>query len=386
MKYAASSDTSGLLGHSRIENPSLLFEKFTLPANFRNQPSEKDQALRAICDARSAFIEAKRKANTLSLLNRATYSRRSKTIFGKLISRMAINLAEGLLENSGIALDRNTGAPYIPASAIKGCCRNAAYWMEKSDAIGAGTADRLFGTTERQGIITFLPAFPVEPAKLTLDILTPHPRKNGVEGDPTPNKFPVVDTGAVFAFNYFIAPKVEDRCLDQTHRELGAIFEKAFELGIGAKTAAGHGWFQRETAKETQFEECQREIEETQQRKREAEAAEREKQIARERQKEEQDRLQAEAAERKLQEEAKAKAEYENASPLERLRIGWTNLSKDELGKELLRIESKPLEEQRTLLEVFASKNPKNQKKYLKDKKIGAAIKKAATNLNFQLP
>jgi CRISPR/Cas system CMR subunit Cmr6 (Cas7 group RAMP superfamily) len=46
----------------------------------------------------------------------------------RLGGRLAINLADGIIENAGMCLDRIFGEPMIPASALKGVARNCALW------------------------------------------------------------------------------------------------------------------------------------------------------------------------------------------------------------------------------------------------------------------
>lgn len=46
-------------------------------------------------------------------------------LYGRLESRLMVNMAGGVMENAGLCLDRY-GIPYIPASAIKGCARRLA--------------------------------------------------------------------------------------------------------------------------------------------------------------------------------------------------------------------------------------------------------------------
>ncbi len=388
MRYAIARDTNDLLGNTPVDNASLLFEKFLLPLDYRASPEQKDNALKRLLNWH-ANPEGQRKAKALSEQIQHTYQNRARTFYAALQSRLAINLANGLLENAGICLDRNTGSPYIPASAVKGCCHHATFWMEKDGHLDPGTTERLFGTTQAKGLVTFLPAFPEGPVSFDLDILTPHGRKNGKEENPVPNKYPVVKEGARFAFSYFIARQDrlegDSSAIDSQHELLEKIFEAAFMAGMGAKTAAGLGWFQRDT-------DYEREIRE----KREKEAEEiaaREKaaQLEAARQKEaEQRRLeeiakQREAEQRKADEEKAAQEAYQKASPEERLRIDWSQLSKGDFGKELAGILDKSESEQRILLEVFLAKNQKNQKKFLKEKKLGPRIKQAAQALQIEL-
>jgi len=389
MRHAIAQDTADLLGHARIENASLLFEKFLLPLDYKAEPEQKDEALKRLLDGHIT-LDAQRKAKALSEQIHRTHRERAGTLYATLQSRLAINLAEGLMENAGICLDRNTGSPYIPASAVKGCCHHAAYWMKKEKKLDPGTTEKLFGTTEAQGEIAFLPAYPEGDVGLDLDILTPHPRQHGREENPVPNKYPVVKEGTRFAFSYYLNRSCsgggEAGETDARHELIQRIFEVAFESGIGAKTAAGLGWFQRDSDYETEIRE-QREKEAAAQAEREEAERQEAARLAEEaRRKAEAEAKQREAEQRKAEEEEAARQAYEQASPEERLRIDWSQMSKGDFAKELAAIGNKSEAEQRILLEVFLGKNEKNRKKFLKDKKVGPRIKEAAQALNIELP
>jgi CRISPR type III-B/RAMP module RAMP protein Cmr6 len=208
-------------------------------------------------------------------LFRSAYGERAMITIGQLEGRLAINLADSLIQNAGICLDRLFGLPYIPGSAVKGVCRHAALEELKSapDARKVELLEALcavFGTAEndfekgdlkpyrhllshdcgdQRGGISFLPAYPVNEAKIVVDLTNVHYPdyyRSGREADlqserPMPNPFPAVETGARFAF-----------CLVQTRVDEGRDLlgharrwlEAALTIkGIGAKTASGYGWF-----------------------------------------------------------------------------------------------------------------------------------------------
>jgi len=166
--------------------------------------------------------------------------------------------------------------PYVPGSAVKGVARAAAY-EELYAASGDdrarlfqlfrnvfGTADNDFKATEElaafrdllddqspnlRGGVAFLPAYPVDEAKVVVDLTNVHfpdYYRNGAVADlkresPQPNPFPCVEAGARFAF-----------CLALTGRDpTGELLTAADRWlrqaltvrGLGAKTAAGYGWF-----------------------------------------------------------------------------------------------------------------------------------------------
>ena len=215
----------------------------------------------------------------------------SEELVMELKDKLIINQTGGVLE-SGICLDRNYGCPYIPGSAVKGAARHAAWqiWQDQDNLVekkkiakqiattfGFPTNDRMpRGNASRekldylddfleeehpelfkddnakykslQGSVSFIAAYPIGKAQLDVDVLTCHHmdyyagRKEVATDDENPNPqfFPVVKAGV--SFRFIMVPlrgggtqlKFAKDCLKQ-----------ALEInGIGAKTAAGYGWFE----------------------------------------------------------------------------------------------------------------------------------------------
>lgn len=220
----------------------------------------------------------------LHQLARSSFGENACVFNARLQSRMAINLSDGLIENAGIALDRLFGLPYIPGSALKGVARHAALTEIKStpaearpdilkrfvNVFGASDADyknngalARYVSNEQQhdqkGGVTFLPANPVDEARLEVDLTNVHTpdyytggrkaRAGSAEGlkneQPHPNPFPTVAAGAAFGFVIAlnaIGRKSKDpsTLIADARRWL----EQALTIsGIGAKTGAGYGWF-----------------------------------------------------------------------------------------------------------------------------------------------
>lgn len=214
----------------------------------------------------------------LVALFRSAFGPRSAVVIGQLEGRLAINLADSLIQNAGMCLDRTFGLPYIPGSAVKGVARAGA--LEELRAAASAEQARLFplfrdifGTADcdfardgelvdfqkylpdealnRRGRISFLSAHPINEARVVVDLTNVHypkyyqtgdPRHLGSGGEtPQPNPFPVVERGARFAFCLVAnRPEVPGEILAQARRWV----EKALtERGLGAKTAAGYGWF-----------------------------------------------------------------------------------------------------------------------------------------------
>lgn len=234
-----------------------------------------------------AALRARHTRRFLGLFREAYGDRASVTV-ARIEGRLAINLADGLIENAGICLDRLFGLPFIPGSAVKGVCRHAAleelaqaadaerekllraiiavFGCAKNDFEPAKPARKrdeqdkppgcffpyldLMKPCDQKGAVAFLPAYPAdESTKIVVDLTNVHyPAyyKSGNEQDqrnekPQPNPFPAVERGAHFAFCLVLTRTDADSgLLGHARRWL----ESALTVhGLGAKTAAGYGWF-----------------------------------------------------------------------------------------------------------------------------------------------
>jgi CRISPR type III-B/RAMP module RAMP protein Cmr6 len=210
----------------------------------------------------------------LGLLRKA-YGDRYVALVGELEGRLAINLADSLIQNAGICLDRIFGLPFIPGSAIKGVCRHAALAELKSargeevprlldhfcSVFGIAEVDlksgdlkpfwqqEISGDTNRKGAVSFLPAYPVNEARIVVDLTNVHYPdyyRTGKTEDlskerPRLNPFPAVEVGAQFAFGLVLNDangRPEVLAAAKRWLEVALV-----ERGLGAKTAAGYGWF-----------------------------------------------------------------------------------------------------------------------------------------------
>ena len=219
-------------------------------------------------------LRAKHTRRFLSLF-RSAFGRRATVTIAQLEGRLAINLADSLIQNAGICLDRLFGLPFISGSAIKGVCRHVALEELKSarpevqqqlfDCFRAvfGTTDNDFTKGElrsfrsllssraenQRGAVSFLPAYPVNEARVVVDLTNVHYPdyyRSGRTEDlskerPQPNPFPAVEVGAQFAFCLVQNGINKDpELLAATTRWLETALTIA---GLGAKTASGYGWF-----------------------------------------------------------------------------------------------------------------------------------------------
>jgi CRISPR-associated protein Cmr6 len=336
-------DTREILGPfaGKVSNRSLLFEKMVLPKSWGHEARFHDatrfNVLRASSDGatflRMASSESQQKINSerskedvknehryrkkiadelaqvqvedasltslcvksslqmLSQINRS-YPNLSRTFVGQTGGRLLINMAGGVQENAGIALDRCFGLPLIPGSAVKGVSRHSALWdirAAESDAekerllrhalliFGFGIDDihyrngktnwawavdsnpqilesvlsTLPSRSDFKGLISFLPAAPASEKNMRIvaEGLTPHTSQtDGKEATKlNPLTFPAVERGSQFAFALILNRRLPKQDNDSIQRVLNQaemwIKQAVTGTGIGAKTSAGYGWF-----------------------------------------------------------------------------------------------------------------------------------------------
>ncbi len=244
-------------------------------------------------------LRVKSSLTFLQLLEKS-YRDRHRSFIGELGGRLLINMAGGVQENAGISLDRCFGLPLIPGSAAKGVSRHHALWEIKSCenseqrrqilraallifgfikqdlelrktkkgqivtnwAWATEDSPELLETIREdlkaldieddcKGLISFLPASPASERHLRIvaEGITPHTdqRTGGEATRLVPLAFPAVERGSQFAFSLIlnraiagIATGEQEQLLDQASAWLQAAVTGT---GIGAKTAAGYGWF-----------------------------------------------------------------------------------------------------------------------------------------------
>lgn len=229
-----------------------------------------------------APLRARHTRRFLSLF-RSAYGNRASIVIGQLEGRLAINLADSLIQNAGICLDRLFGLPFIHGSAVKGVARACA--LAELHAANPAEQARLFqlfrsvfGTAANdiepggelagfrshlgsspsnlRGRISFLPAYPLNEARVVVDLTNVHFPEYYRSGDIKdlgsrgeqlrPNPFPAVERGAQFGF-CIVANRSE------TAPEILAaarhwLEEALTTRGLGAKTGAGYGWFSLQPA------------------------------------------------------------------------------------------------------------------------------------------
>ena len=268
---------------ARCESASLRLEKFV----HIGDNSKKDEIAAAVS----------RSPQKVPVFSPPKAVRFVATLSGRLI----VNQAGGLLENAGLCLHPHFHAPYIPGSALKGVARHAAWcsWNEEKDdarktelakeiagIFGYPTGDKsldnylaALGCNERRsGSVCFMPAYPETTAPLVADIVNCHHPKYYSGDDkfsdaadielPVPNFFPAVEKDSRFVFT--LVPLHGGN----VERAKSFLIKALTVNGVGAKTAAGYGWFAYDEKAEKAREEARAKAEEAKRNAAERAAAE----------------------------------------------------------------------------------------------------------------
>jgi len=272
MGYAMAKDTRAALmvgTQLKCDNRSLFADKFP---EFPDSLKDKEARSRTVERLTGNFeidlkgVAARRKA--------LTQMQGTVAVEAALGGRLIVNQAGGVIENAGLAFDRQFGVPFIPGSALKGITREGARlagatpeemllvfgWAMDGhgDSLPQAARDTSFA-----GTVAFLPAYPLAECRIERDLVNCHhhkyySQKTGREPAldveaPIPNAFPVVPAGTVFGF-LLMPADARRAAVMRAALGLPAEFDplaKAREWlilgitdhGVGAKTAAGYGWF-----------------------------------------------------------------------------------------------------------------------------------------------
>ncbi len=175
--------------------------------------------------------------------------------------RLALGLADGVLENGGLDLHRFWGTPVISGSKLKGIAADAACeWVRKErlckddKAAIFGAMDSVAGkVVANAGCVSFLSAHPASPScRLELDVLTVHfpgyyagARPDTDDDDPIPSPFPVVAEDQEFVFHLLCRdPKLREAEAKRfLHAAETCLRHALIHHGVGGKTRAGYGRF-----------------------------------------------------------------------------------------------------------------------------------------------
>lgn len=181
---------------------------------------------------------------------------------GKLTKSIVQGLGYEHVRETSLSIHPIYGFPYIPGSSIKGLVRR--WFIEaflegdesqlvKSDRQLAEVGREIFGIQDQQGVVQFLDIYMFNNVKISNDIMTPH------FSDYYDGKKAATDTlGPVPIYFYTVeveAPEIEilfivrggknSRYPKEIIGKIVADWTKSalVELGLGAKTSSGYGFF-----------------------------------------------------------------------------------------------------------------------------------------------
>lgn len=221
--------------------------------SWKIEKKDRERALERFCrkwHSEMGKLAAARQKAMVEDLHRANGFRRFEaTVTGRLL----VGYAQATATEVALGFHRMWGVPRIPGTALKGIAR--AY----ATLEGEGSTDELkacFGSepeTEplERGSVAFYDALPVDGSfELAMDVLTPH-HQEYYQGKQAPveweNPIPctflsVVKTRFVFTVGLLPDPKgmVHVPRLEQSTNALKSALS---EMGVGAKTGAGYGYF-----------------------------------------------------------------------------------------------------------------------------------------------
>lgn len=164
--------------------------------------------------------------------------------------RLVVGLGATHVLETAITLHRVYGLPFIPGSGLKGMTRAYAELVEEKNERDREFC-RVFGSQrekeEQAGEVIFFDAIPAQVPHLKLDVMNPHYSEYYRGGNippadwlsPVPVYFLTVER-TPFLFAIAARRKTEDGLVGTAVQWLKAALS---ELGVGAKTAAGYGFF-----------------------------------------------------------------------------------------------------------------------------------------------
>lgn len=240
---------------SGVTHPGLLLDRFAgYPTrDFSQFDQDKGQKphIKNVVNASRVFADEAKEALARWNIAVAALPDGKQVWSQKTIWRLALHLSRASsLENASVCLHPVYGFAYLPGTGLKGLARSYAVLQE----VNENSLRRIFGYQEGQvgssGNVVFLDAWPEEWPALDMDIVNSHHpeyyRNRGVDsppGDwesPNPVYFLAVAPGTTFRFAIF--PR-EPSAKDDTRQAAEWLKAALKELGAGAKTAAGYGYF-----------------------------------------------------------------------------------------------------------------------------------------------
>jgi CRISPR-associated protein Cmr6 len=277
------------------QNPGLVYDRYvkylhrgddwSLTPNTRARPREENPKQEAL----AATIAAQNRLSSFVNLWQG-FQERWECITNEALTfqanpawRFVSGLGRGGPLEVGFTFHRIYGFPTIPGSSLKGLARMKAL-VELSERLSRPLGDLnwldlpketdfeqklvaclphsdtetqrlarwfrlIFGTTKRAGAVVFFDAIPVNPPQLEPDVMTPHFSDYYQDGNKppadwyNPKPVPFLTVGKDTRFRFAVGWRGEKD--GEAHQQARRWLEEGLqELGIGAKTAAGYGYFE----------------------------------------------------------------------------------------------------------------------------------------------
>ncbi len=182
-------------------------------------------------------------------------------------SRFVTGLGRNHPVENGFTFHPSLGVPYIPGTGLKGVLRSWLTFCLKAtenanherrpielpfQEISEESIDRMLGQSSHRGSILFLDALPLQPVRLECDIMTPHVGPYYQSGEPpadwhkpvpVPYLTAAADSGTSFRFSILPVNPHNQQSQEDLKLVLQQLQQALLWIGVGAKTAAGHGRF-----------------------------------------------------------------------------------------------------------------------------------------------
>jgi len=169
--------------------------------------------------------------------------------------RLIVGLGSPSVYETSITLHHIYGIPYIPGQALKGVIRNYViceyFENDEKTAENEPEFNKIFGSQNQQGKVTFFDALPITEPKLDFDIMNVHYKdyysgKKEPTDDQNPNPITfltVIDTLFAFSLGY---ENKQSEIPQIKGKSIVELMQLALEeKGVGAKSSVGYGYLKK---------------------------------------------------------------------------------------------------------------------------------------------